>query len=242
MRSSTSPTFITYDRGRPLHVFDAAKVRGNLMLRRAHAGETLLCARWQDYALDDSICVIADEEGVESVSGIMGGEKTGCSAETTDVLIESALWDPANIAQTGRQARHQFRCALSFRARVDPVFMTPGLELATHMVLDLCGGSPSEAVVVRNAEPLERVIDFPLSEVKRLAGLAVPLPEMRSALERLGFFVAGQGERVKIATPSWRADVENKAGRRRGSGAYPRRRPGAADAHSIAVTAPRSRC
>src|ERR1700678_376104 len=203
--------FITYDRGRPLHVFDAAKVRGDLVVRRARAGETLLALDGKTYTLDDSICVIADEEGVESLSGIMGGEKTGCSATTTDVLIESALWEPANIAQTGRKLGINSDARYRFERGVDPAFMVPGLELATHMVLDLCGGSPSEVVVVGNAEPLERVIDFPLSEVKRLAGLAVPLPEMRSALERLGFFVAGQGERVKIATPSWRADVENKA-------------------------------
>src|ERR1700678_4333671 len=88
--------FITYDRGRPLHVFDAAKVHGNLTVRRARPGEALLALDGKTYTLDDSICVIADEEGVESLSGIMGGEKTGCSATTTDVLIESALWEPAN--------------------------------------------------------------------------------------------------------------------------------------------------
>ncbi len=203
--------FVTYDRGRPLHVFDAAKVRGNLVVRRARVGETLLALDGKTYTLDDSICVIADEEGVESLSGIMGGEKTGCSTATTDVLIESALWDPANIAQTGRKLGINSDARYRFERGVDPIFMVPGLDLATHMVLELCGGSPSEVVVVGSAEPLERVIDFPLSEVKRLAGLAVPLPEMRGALERLGFFVAGHGERVKVATPSWRADVENKA-------------------------------
>ena len=203
--------FITYDRGRPLHVFDAAKVRGNLTVRRARAGETLLALDGKTYTLDDSICVIADEEGVESLSGIMGGEKTGCSAATTDVLIESALWDPVNIAQTGRKLGINSDARYRFERGVDPAFMLPGLDMATQMVLDLCGGSPSEVVVAGSAETLERVIDFPLSEVKRLAGLVVPLTEMRGVLERLGFFVAGQGERVKIATPSWRADVENKA-------------------------------
>jgi phenylalanyl-tRNA synthetase beta chain len=203
--------FITYDRGRPLHVFDAAKVQGNLVVRHARAGETLLALDGKTYTLDGSMCVIADDEGVESLSGIMGGEKTGCSAATTDVLIESALWDPPNIAQTGRKLGINSDARYRFERGVDPAFMVPGLELATQMVFDLCGGTVSEAVVVGNAEPIERIIDFPVSEVKRLAGLAVPLPEMRGALERLGFFVAGQGERVKVATPSWRADVENKA-------------------------------
>ncbi len=203
--------FITYDRGRPLHVFDAAKVRGNLTVRRARAGETLLALDGKTYTLDDTICVIADDDGVESLSGIMGGEKTGCSETTTDVLIESALWEPINIAQTGRKLGINSDASYRFERGVDPAFMLPGLELATRMVLDLCGGAPSEVTVAGSAEAPERVIDFPLSEIKRLAGLAVPLPEMRRVLERLGFFAAGQGERVKIAVPSWRPDVHGKA-------------------------------
>src|SRR6202007_1557977 len=94
--------FITYDRGRPLHVFDAAKVRGNLTVRRGRAGEELLALDGKTYKLDDTICVIADERAVESLAGIMGGEASGCSETTTDVLIESALWNELNIAQTGR--------------------------------------------------------------------------------------------------------------------------------------------
>ena len=203
--------FITYDRGRPLHVFDAAKVRGNLVVRRAVAGETLLALDGKSYALDESICVIADEDGVESLAGIMGGEKTGCSAATTDVLIESALWDPPNIAQTGRKLGINSDARYRFERGVDPAFMLPGLELATRMVLDLCGGTPSEITVAGDPQAPERVIDFPISEIKRLAGIAVPLPEARRVLERLGFFAAGQGERVKVAVPSWRPDIHNKA-------------------------------
>jgi phenylalanyl-tRNA synthetase beta chain len=203
--------FITYDRGRPLHVFDAAKVRGNLTVRRAKNGETLLALDGKTYTLDDSVCVIADQDGVESLAGIMGGETTGCSETTTDVLIESALWNEINIAQTGRKLGINSDARYRFERGVDPAFMLPGLELATRMVLDLCGGTPSEATVAGSAEPRERIIDFPLSELKRLAGLTVPQPEMRRVLERLGFFVAGQSERVKIAVPSWRPDVEGKA-------------------------------
>jgi len=203
--------FITYDRGRPLHVFDAAKVRSDLVVRRARAGETLLALDGKSYALDESICVIADEEGVESLAGIMGGEKTGCSAATTDVLIESALWDPPNIAQTGRKLGVNSDARYRFERGVDAAFMLPGLELATRMVLDLCGGTPSEITVAGDPQAPERVIDFPISEIKRLAGIAVPLPEVRRVLERLGFFAAGQGERVKVAVPSWRPDIHNKA-------------------------------
>src|SRR5690242_4559682 len=95
--------YITFDRGRPLHVFDAAEVKGNLTVRRARAGETLTALDGKTYALDETMCVIADEAGPESLAGIMGGEATGCSETTTDVLIESALWEPLNIAQTGRK-------------------------------------------------------------------------------------------------------------------------------------------
>jgi len=203
--------FITFDRGRPLHVFDAAKVRGNLTVRRARASETLLALDGKTYTLDGSICVIADDEGVESLSGVMGGEKTGCSEATTDVLIESALWEPMNIAQSGRKLGIASDASYRFERGVDPNFMLPGLELATHMVLELCGGTASGAVVAGSAEAPERVIDFPLAEIKRLAGLSVPLPELRRVLERLGFFAAGQGERLKIAVPSWRPDVHGKA-------------------------------
>jgi phenylalanyl-tRNA synthetase beta chain len=203
--------FITYDRGRPLHVFDAAKVRGNLTIRRARTGETLLALDGKTYTLDETVCVIADEDGVESLSGIMGGETTGCSAATTDVLIESALWNEINIAQTGRKLGINSDARYRFERGVDPAFTLPGLDLATRMVLDLCGGAPSETIVAGRVDVPERVIDFPLSELTRLAGIAVSLTEMRRVLERLGFFVAGQGERVKVAVPSWRADVQNKA-------------------------------
>jgi phenylalanyl-tRNA synthetase beta chain len=203
--------FITYDRGRPLHVFDAAKVRGNLAVRRAHAGETLEALDGKTYTLDNNVCVIADQDGVESLSGIMGGEKTGCDETTSDVLIESALWNPNNIAQTGRKLGINSDARYRFERGVDPAFMLPGLELATRMVIELCGGTPSETTVAGSAEPPEKVIDFPQSEVKRLAGLSVQLPDMRRVLERLGFFVAGQGERLKVAVPSWRPDIEGKA-------------------------------
>src|SRR6516162_2410433 len=203
--------FITYDRGRPLHVFDAAKVRGNLTVRRARAGEGLLALDGMSYALDETMCVIADEDGVESLAGIMGGEKTGCAETTTDVLIESALWEPANIAQTGRKLGITSDARYRFERGVDPAFMVPGLELATAMVRTLCGGEASDTVVVGNPHGEDRVIDFPLSELKRLSGLSVPLPEIRSVLNRLGFYVAGHGEHYKIAVPTWRPDIEGKA-------------------------------
>jgi len=203
--------FITYDRGRPLHVFDAAKVHGNLTVRRARDGESLLALDGKRYVLDPAICVIADESGVESLAGIMGGEATGCSETTTDVLIESALWDPLNIAQTGRKLGINSDARYRFERGVDPAFMLPGLELATKMVLDLCGGEPSEVTVAGSPEIPARVIDFPLGELPRLAGLTVERGEVERVLGRLGFSVAGTGQDLRVTAPSWRGDVEGKA-------------------------------
>jgi phenylalanyl-tRNA synthetase beta chain len=202
---------ITYDRGRPLHVFDAAKVRGNLTVRRARAGETLTALDGKTYTLDESMCIIADEAGPESLAGIMGGEATGCSETTTDVLIESALWDPLNIAQTGRKLGINSDARYRFERGVDPAFLAPGLELATKLVLELCGGTASEITIAGDPQVPELVIDFPLSEIKRLAGAEIPFPEMRRVLNGLGFLIAGQGKAVKIAVPSWRPDVHGKA-------------------------------
>ncbi len=203
--------FMTYDRARPLHVFDAKKVRGNLTVRHARDGEELLALDGRTYKLDPSICVIADDHGVESLAGVMGGEASGCDETTTDVLIESALWNEINIAQTGRKLGINSDARYRFERGVDPAFMVPGLELATRMVMELCGGTPSDNVVVGKAFPDDRVIEYPLSELKRLTGIEVPLPEARSILQRLGFMVAGTGPVVKIAVPSWRTDVHGKA-------------------------------
>jgi phenylalanyl-tRNA synthetase beta chain len=203
--------FITYDRGRPLHVFDAAKVHGNLTVRRAREGESLVALDGKRYDLDPTMCVIADERGVESLAGIMGGESTGCSDTTTEVLIESALWVPTNIAQTGRKLGINSDARYRFERGVDPAFMLPGLELATQMVLELCGGQPSQVTVAGSPEAPARTIEFPLREVPRLAGLEVALPEVKRVLGALGFVVAGDDTNLKVTMPSWRGDVEGKA-------------------------------
>jgi phenylalanyl-tRNA synthetase beta chain len=203
--------FMTYDRARPLHVFDAAKVKGNLTVRRARDGETLKALDGRTYTLDSSVCVIADDHGVESLAGIMGGEASGCDETTTDVLIESALWNEINIAQTGRKLGINSDARYRFERGVDPAFMVPGLEMATRLVMEMCGGTPSENVVVGKAFGDDRVIDFPLTEVRRLAGIDVPFPEVKRILGHLGFMVAGSGPVVKVAVPSWRTDVHGKA-------------------------------
>jgi phenylalanyl-tRNA synthetase beta chain len=203
--------YVTYDRGRPLHVFDARKVEGDLTVRRARNGEKLLALDGRTYTLDDSVVVIADEAGPESIAGIMGGEHSGCDETTTDVLIESALWDPLNIAQSGRKLGIQTDARYRFERGVDPQFTLPGLDLATRMVMDLCGGQPSERILAGDLPETDRVIEFPWTEVKRLSGLDVPRREAKVILEELGFHVSGSGERVRVLPPSWRPDVEGKA-------------------------------
>jgi phenylalanyl-tRNA synthetase beta chain len=202
--------FITYDRGRPLHVFDAAKVKGNIVVRRARAGETLVALDGKTYTLDPGICVIADDNGVESLAGIMGGEASGCDENTTDVLIESALWDALNVAQTGRKLGINSDARYRFERGVDPAFTLPGLDLATQMVLDLCGGTPSEVTLAGEIPMPERVIHVPADEMRRLAGLDAPLTDVKRVLTHLGFYPAGPGP-LKVAVPTWRPDVEGKA-------------------------------
>jgi len=202
---------LTFDRSRPLHVFDAAKVKGDLTVRRARKGETLFALDGRTYELDTDICVIADEKGVESLSGIMGGEESGVSESTTDVLVESALWDPLNIAQTGRKLGIISDARYRFERGVDPKFTVPGLELATSLIVQMCGGEPSEVFLAGGIPDTDRLIDFPLSEVKKRTGLEATPAEIKRVLEALGFLIAGSGDVVKVSPPSWRADIEGKA-------------------------------
>ncbi|MGO4573109.1 phenylalanine--tRNA ligase subunit beta [Microvirga sp. 2TAF3] len=203
--------YVTFDRGRPLHVFDAKKVKGNLTIRRAKDGEEVLALDGRTYKLDHGTVVIADENGVESIAGIMGGEHSGVDENTTDVLIESALWDPLNIAQSGRKLGIITDARYRFERGIDPAFTLPGLDFASTMVMDLCGGEVSEAVVAGKVPEDDRVIAFPWSEVPRLSGLEIEPSESRGILERLGFRIEGTGEKVNVRPPSWRPDIEGKA-------------------------------
>lgn len=157
------------------------------------------------------MCAIADDDGVESIAGVMGGEHSGCDETTTDVLIESALWDPIATARTGRALGIITDARYRFERGVDPEFMVPGLELATRLVLDLCGGEATASEVVGYAGHTPKVVSFPLSEVKRLTGLDVPGKTSLDILSRLGFQPKGSGETVEVAVPSWRPDVDGKA-------------------------------
>ncbi|ESY51124.1 phenylalanyl-tRNA synthetase subunit beta [Mesorhizobium sp. LNJC374B00] len=203
--------YVTFDRGRPLHVFDAKKVAGNLVVRRARDGEKVLALDGREYTLTPQMYVIADDNGVESIAGVMGGEHSGCDENTTDVLIESALWDPITTARTGRTLGIITDARYRFERGVDPEFMVPGVELATKLVLEFCGGEPTETEVVGYAGYKPKIVSFPISEVKRLTGIEVPKAESLDILTRLGFKPSGSGDVVDVAVPSWRPDVDGKA-------------------------------
>ncbi|ESX61667.1 phenylalanyl-tRNA synthetase subunit beta [Mesorhizobium sp. LSHC422A00] len=203
--------YVTFDRGRPLHVFDAKKVAGNLVVRRARDGEKVLALDGREYTLTPQMCVIADDNGVESIAGVMGGEHSGCDENTTDVLIESALWDPITTARTGRTLGIITDARYRFERGVDPEFIVPGVELATKLVLEFCGGEPTETEVVGYAGYKPKIVSFPISEVKRLTGIEVPKAESLDILTRLGFKPSGSGDVVDVAVPSWRPDVDGKA-------------------------------
>ncbi|NLH79907.1 MAG: phenylalanine--tRNA ligase subunit beta [Phyllobacteriaceae bacterium] len=203
--------YVSVDLGRPLHVFDAAKLVGNIHARYAVKGESLLALDGKTYALDERMCVIADDSGPLGLGGIMGGETTGCSDDTTDVFIECAWLDPARTAETGRRTGIVSDARYRFERGVDPASVPVGLDVATQWVLDLCGGEPSTPVVAGTVPESDTVIDFPLAEVKRLTGLDLHRAEIREILEKLGFFVVGHDDVFRVAVPSWRADVTQKA-------------------------------
>lgn len=206
--------YLTFDRGRPLHVFDARKIVGDLVIRRAREGEEILGLDGKIHRLEPGNVVIADQIAVESIAGIMGGQHSGCDETTTDVLIESALWDPLNIARSGRELAISTEARYRFERGVDPAFCLPGIELATRLVLDICGGEASELLIAGEVPVLERRIDLPWSEVARLTGLELDFSTMAAILEKLGFGVARQAtnaDHVFVSAPSWRPDVEGKA-------------------------------
>ncbi len=207
--------YMTMDQGRPLHVFDRAKILGQLEVRFAKEGETLEALNGMTYTLDPSILVIADEAGVQSIAGIIGGVSSGCTDTTTDVLIESALWDPMVIARAGRRlgimsdARHRFERGIDLGAYRE------GLNDATARIIHLCGGVASELLDVRAPEFDENephVVSFPWSEVERLTGVPISLQEGAEILANLGFKVTPKSaEEALITVPSWRSDIAGKA-------------------------------
>ncbi|WP_332065295.1 phenylalanine--tRNA ligase subunit beta [Bartonella sp. CB189] len=203
--------YISFDLGRPIHVFDADKIKGNLIVRRGREGEQIQALNGKVYNLSVKDCVIADEEGVVSIAGIMGGERTGCDETTRRVIIESALWDAQNIAQTGRALGLISDARYRFERGVDPAFMEAGLEIATELTLRVCGGEVSKAKIVGYKQPEIKQITFPFSEIKRLTCLEIEREKVIHILMQLGFCVEGEGDIVTVKVPTWRLDIYGKA-------------------------------
>ena len=202
---------VTVELGRPLHVFDAAKVKGNVCARMAREGEELLALDGKTYAMDAEMCVIADEAKAEALGGILGGEDSGCTETTTDVFIECAYFDPIRTAMTGRKLNLQSDARFRFERGVDPAFMEPAMEIATRLVMDLCGGEPSHVVVAGGEPDWQKTISLRHERLRTLGGVALDAMEVSRILDVLGFSHARNGDIFETQVPSWRPDIVGEA-------------------------------
>jgi phenylalanyl-tRNA synthetase beta chain len=204
--------FLTLDVNRPLHVFDAGRLQGNLTVRFARPGETLLALSGQEYALDSEITVIADGAGVQSLGGVIGGEATGCTEATTEVFIEAALFDPVRTAATGRRLGISSDARYRFERGIDPAFVKDGLEIATRLMLDLCGGEASEIVTAGSVPDWRCRYVLRPDRSATLGGLDVSPEESAAILAALGFAVEREADgNLAAEPPSWRGDIEGEA-------------------------------
>ncbi len=202
--------YLTYDRARPLHVYDADKLKGVLHARLAELGETFLALDGKEYEADETMTVIADDNGAEGFGGVIGGEETGCTEETVNVFIECAYFDPLRTAKTGRKTGLVTDARYRFERGVDPNFILPGIEMATRLVLDLCGGKPSEVELAGAVPSFEKTVLYPTTEIRRLTGMDVDPEGQERILSALGFVVR-KSDPWQVDVPSWRPDVDGKA-------------------------------
>jgi len=200
--------FFTMDLGRPLHVFDADRVQGGVLRFRPGAGETFRALNGRDYVADPADCVIADDAGVQSLAGVIGGDATGCTEATQNVFIECALFDPVHVALTGRRHAITSDARQRFERGIDPALLPQAIEAATRMVLDLCGGEAS-VVTQAGAEPAwQRSASMRFVRLGSLGGMDVPPGDAVAALIGLGFAVEAHAtDAVRVAVPSWRNDI-----------------------------------
>ncbi len=203
--------YVMFDLDRPLHVYDAAKLRGDLVLRFARPGERLPALDEREYELDEGVVVIADDSGPVALGGIMGGESTGVTEATTDVLLEVALFDPLRVAATGRRLGIESDARTRFERGLDPAMLLPGSEYATRLILDLCGGEAGPAVIAGRIPEARRELRFRADQLPRLAGIRLEAGEIRRILDALGFEVRGGPEVYDLVVPSWRHDVTTEA-------------------------------
>jgi len=204
--------YVTFDLGRPLHVFDAAKLAGGaLTMRFAHAGETILALDGKEYELEDGMTCIADANGVHGIAGVMGGEVTGCTPGTTECFLEVALFDPIRTAATGRKLGIESDARYRFERTVDPESALWGAEVAARLVLDICGGEASDLSIAGEMPETAREVTLRANRVKTLGGVDIPVREQRDILEALGFKTRESKGAIVATTPSWRPDVDGEA-------------------------------
>ncbi|MEM8848652.1 MAG: phenylalanine--tRNA ligase subunit beta, partial [Pseudomonadota bacterium] len=199
--------WFTYDLNRPLHVFDADVVKGNLRVHRAAGGETLTALDDKDYILPEGAMVISDDNGPESIAGIMGGAQSGVTEDTVNVIVESAYWDPIQIALTGRALKINSDARYRFERGVDPAFTPEGLDHAVRMILDIAGGEASTLHTAGAVPDTTRAYTLDTDRVESLVGMAIPADIQRATLEALGFTLDGDMAQV----PFWRPDVQGPA-------------------------------
>ena len=203
--------FVSQGWGRPLHAYDADKVVGTMLLRNARAGEKLDGLDGREHELDETMCVIADDQGPLCLGGILGGERSSCTDETVNLFMECASWDPEEVARTGRKTGIVSDARYRLERSVDPALTEPGLELATRLVMEICGGTPMEPAISGEDVFPNTTVEFPVSEVRRLTGLDLPQLRIAELLTRLGFAANGAGTTLHVKVPSWRPDVTQKA-------------------------------
>ena len=196
---------------RPLHVFDADKVSGDLHARLARSGETLKALDGKTYALDDQMTVIADDRVPQGLAGVMGGEESGVSDTTTNVFLETAYFDPVRTAMTGRKLGIISDARYRFERGIDPAFLIDATELATSLILGVCGGEASEIVIAGEEPKWQRHYHLRQARVKGLGGVDVPADKIEKILTDLGFGVTKTGDGWDCAVPSWRADIVGEA-------------------------------
>jgi phenylalanyl-tRNA synthetase beta chain len=199
--------WFTYDLNRPLHVFDADKVQGNIRVHRAKGGETILALDDKTYNLQQGQIAISDDQGVESIAGIMGGDATGCTEDTVNVFVESAYWDPVQIAYTGRALKINSDARYRFERGIDPAFTLEGLEHAVRMIVDHAGGEASDLILAGEVPDTSRAYRLDAQRVISLVGMDIPESTQRQTLTALGFRLEGDMAHV----PSWRPDVQGEA-------------------------------
>lgn len=203
--------FLTLGYGRPLHAFDADKVAGDLRVRLANPGERFEALGGRTYELDGEMTVICDDHGAEALGGVMGGARTGCTDATMNVFLESALFDPVRTAATGRKLSLTSDARYRFERGIDSAFQVDGMELATRLVLELCGGEAS-ALVIAGEEPEPRPeIAFAPERVATLGGVQLPTAEAKRILTALGFTVGAGDGALSVTVPSWRNDIVGEA-------------------------------